>query len=146
MVCNQIQGTLPSNLGAVFPRLESFGISRNKFSGTIPVSLGNASNLVRLQMAENKLHGQSMVWDMKYGKKEMRIGKRPTDKIFQGTSNLRNLVKGSLPEEVMEISDPVLVREKEGEMNGNNHLNKASIQLWIKIEESLVAILEIGVA
>lgn len=58
MVCNQIQGTLPSNLGAVFPSLESFGISRNKFSGTIPVSLANASNLVRLQMAEKKLHGQ----------------------------------------------------------------------------------------
>ncbi|VVA29109.1 PREDICTED: probable LRR receptor [Prunus dulcis] len=89
----------------------------------------------------------SMVWDMKFGKKEMRIGKRPTDKIFQGTSNLRNLVKGSLPEEVIEIADPVLVQEKEeGEMNGNNRLNKASIQLWIKIEESLVAILEIGVA
>ncbi|KAI5344745.1 hypothetical protein L3X38_012622 [Prunus dulcis] len=54
---------------------------------------------------------------------------------------------GSLPEEVIEIADPVLVQEKEeGEMNGNNRLNKASIQLWIKIEESLVAILEIGVA
>lgn len=78
---------------------------------------------------------------------KMFTGKRPTDKIFQGTSNLRNLAKGSLHEEVIEIADPVLVQEKEeGEMNGNNRLNEASIQLWIKIEESLVAILEIGVA
>ncbi|CAN6568644.1 unnamed protein product [Malus baccata var. baccata] len=51
---------------------------------------------------------------------EMFTGKRPTGDMFQGSSNLHNFVKASLPEQVLDIVDPVLIQEKgEGEMSAN---------------------------
>ncbi|XP_028954415.1 probable LRR receptor-like serine/threonine-protein kinase At3g47570 [Malus domestica] len=57
---------------------------------------------------------------------EMFTGKRPTDEMFQGTLNLHNFVKAASPEQMVEIVDPLLAYEG--------------------VEESLIAILAIGVA
>ncbi|XP_008368011.2 probable LRR receptor-like serine/threonine-protein kinase At3g47570 [Malus domestica] len=78
---------------------------------------------------------------------EMFTGKRPTDNMFQGTSNLRNFVKAAMPK-VVEIVDPLLVLESfEGDMSVNNRLDQDRQTNRNKIEEScLVSILEIGVA
>ncbi|PQQ06683.1 putative LRR receptor-like serine/threonine-protein kinase [Prunus yedoensis var. nudiflora] len=78
---------------------------------------------------------------------EMFTGKRPTDNMFQGTSSLRNIVIAALPEQVVEVVDPVLVQEyEEGEMRSNNRLTEDRARIRIKIEDSLISILEIGVA
>ncbi|XP_050147328.1 receptor kinase-like protein Xa21 [Malus sylvestris] len=78
---------------------------------------------------------------------EMFTGKRPTGDMFGGSSNLYNFVKAALPEQVLDIVDPVLIQEKgEGEMSGNQHLTEASTRIRMKVEESLVSILGVGVA
>ncbi|XP_048422089.1 probable LRR receptor-like serine/threonine-protein kinase At3g47570 [Pyrus x bretschneideri] len=78
---------------------------------------------------------------------EMFTGKRPTGDMFQGSSNLHNFVKAALPEQVLEIVDPVLIQEKvEGEMSANQCRTEASTTIRIKFEESLISILETGVA
>ncbi|CAN6710443.1 unnamed protein product [Malus baccata var. baccata] len=63
---------------------------------------------------------------------EMFTGKRPTGDMFQGSSNLHNFVKASLPEHVLDIVDP--------------DLTEASTTIRMKFEESLVSVLEVGVA
>ncbi|CAL2240760.1 unnamed protein product [Prunus armeniaca] len=78
---------------------------------------------------------------------ELFTGKRPTEKIFQGSVNLRNFVKTALPHQVEQIVDPVLVQERgEGIVSTYNNLNGDSTRAFINIQESLIAILEVGVA
>nr|XP_011470570.1 PREDICTED: probable LRR receptor-like serine/threonine-protein kinase At3g47570 [Fragaria vesca subsp. vesca] len=67
---------------------------------------------------------------------EMFTGKRPTDNMFQETLNLHNFVKEALPRRVGEIVDHVLVP----------HRIEAGSSDWVKIEASLISILEVGVA
>ncbi|CAN6566647.1 unnamed protein product [Malus baccata var. baccata] len=55
---NRIQGTLPPNVGIVFPSLEHFGVGHNKFNGPLPISLSNASTLSSLWMEINKFQGK----------------------------------------------------------------------------------------
>ncbi|XP_068314747.1 probable LRR receptor-like serine/threonine-protein kinase At3g47570 [Pyrus communis] len=78
---------------------------------------------------------------------EMFTGKRPTGDMFQGSSNLHNYVKAALPEQVLDIVDPILIQEKEeGEMSANQHLTEASTTIRMKFEESLISVLGVGVA
>ncbi|TQE00074.1 hypothetical protein C1H46_014327 [Malus baccata] len=78
---------------------------------------------------------------------EMFTGKMPTGDMFQGSSNLHNFVKAALPEQVLDIVDPVLIKEKvEGEMSANQHLTEASTTIRMTFEESLISILGVGVA
>ncbi|XP_068315830.1 probable LRR receptor-like serine/threonine-protein kinase At3g47570 [Pyrus communis] len=78
---------------------------------------------------------------------EMFTGRRPTGGMFQGSSNLHNYVKAALPEQVLDIVDPVLIQEKgEGEMSANQHVTEASTRIRMKFEESLISILGVGVA
>lgn len=78
---------------------------------------------------------------------EMFTGKRPTDYMFQGTSNLHNFAKGALPEKVAEIVDHVLVEENvEMEILRNDCANEDGVRVRSNIEESLISILKIGVA
>ncbi|KAB2597955.1 LRR receptor-like serine/threonine-protein kinase [Pyrus ussuriensis x Pyrus communis] len=72
-------------------------------------------------------------------------GKRPTDDMFQGSSNLHNFVKAALPEQVLDIVDPILIQEKgEWEMCANQHLTEASTTIRMKFEESLISVLGVG--
>ncbi|KAB2614566.1 LRR receptor-like serine/threonine-protein kinase [Pyrus ussuriensis x Pyrus communis] len=70
---------------------------------------------------------------------EIFTGKRPTDDMFHGTSDLYSFVKAALPEQVEEVLDPVLVQE-------SNHPNAGKARNRILIIESLIFVLEIGVA
>lgn len=77
----------------------------------------------------------------------MFTGKRPTDNMFQGTSNLHNFVKGELPEQVAEIVDHVLVEENvEMEISRNDCANEDGKRVRGNIEGILISIWEIGVA
>ncbi|THG16652.1 putative receptor-like protein kinase At3g47110 [Camellia sinensis] len=58
VIVNQIQGSLPWDLGITLPNLEFFGISGNQFTGSIPVSISNASKLYELELDQNNLTGK----------------------------------------------------------------------------------------
>ncbi|XP_031261005.1 probable LRR receptor-like serine/threonine-protein kinase At3g47570 [Pistacia vera] len=70
----------------------------------------------------------------------MFTGKRPTDDMFKDGLDLHNFVKTGLPERISEILDPVFVAGgEEEEERGDPDIQKE------KIQESLIAILKIGV-
>ncbi|XVE61796.1 hypothetical protein DITRI_Ditri06bG0067900 [Diplodiscus trichospermus] len=54
---NQLHGHLPADVGLTLPNLQVFAGGVNSFTGTIPVSLSNASGLEILDFAENGLTG-----------------------------------------------------------------------------------------
>ncbi|ESR42443.1 hypothetical protein CICLE_v10010967mg [Citrus x clementina] len=54
---NQLHGQLPTDVGLTLPNLKIFAGAVNYFTGSIPVSLSNASNLQVLDFAENGLTG-----------------------------------------------------------------------------------------
>ncbi|KAK2998175.1 hypothetical protein RJ639_023757 [Escallonia herrerae] len=57
LAVNKLHGNLPPNLGLVLPSLETFLVGGNKLSGPFPVSITNASRLVRFDIAYNSLTG-----------------------------------------------------------------------------------------
>ncbi|URE42907.1 LRR receptor-like serine threonine-protein kinase [Musa troglodytarum] len=54
---NQLSGTLPPDIGHAFPKLQYLFMYENQFEGPLPVSLSNASSLVRIQLAGNRFTG-----------------------------------------------------------------------------------------
>ncbi|XVE97055.1 hypothetical protein REPUB_Repub02eG0277500 [Reevesia pubescens] len=54
---NQMHGQLPQNLGLTLPNLLLFAGSVNNFTGSIPLSLANASGLLVIDFANNSLTG-----------------------------------------------------------------------------------------
>ncbi|XP_017231335.1 probable LRR receptor-like serine/threonine-protein kinase At3g47570 isoform X2 [Daucus carota subsp. sativus] len=54
---NDLEGFLPADLGFTLPNLEDFLAGENKFSGPIPPSMSNASNLVNFDIAVNNITG-----------------------------------------------------------------------------------------
>ncbi|CAL5363816.1 unnamed protein product [Camellia sinensis] len=58
VIVNQIQGSLPWDLGITLPNLEFFSIGGNQFTGSIPVSISNASKLYELELDQNNLTGK----------------------------------------------------------------------------------------
>ncbi|KAL4576164.1 hypothetical protein LXL04_012253 [Taraxacum kok-saghyz] len=55
---NRINGELPKDIGLKLPNLEIFQIWGNNFTGSIPVSFSNCSNLVHINLAENGFTGK----------------------------------------------------------------------------------------
>nr|XP_043633348.1 putative receptor-like protein kinase At3g47110 [Erigeron canadensis] len=55
---NSISGSLPKDIGLQLPNLEIFYIWGNKFTGSIPFSLSNCSNLVSLDLGSNNFTGK----------------------------------------------------------------------------------------
>ncbi|KAG6679054.1 hypothetical protein I3843_14G109200 [Carya illinoinensis] len=76
---------------------------------------------------------------------ELLTGKRPTDDIFQGTLSLHSFVKTALPQGVVEIADPNIFQEREGETTSNTGQDN-NITRRNKAQECLVSIFQIGVA
>ncbi|BFG22823.1 hypothetical protein CerSpe_090970 [Prunus speciosa] len=59
VVENQLNGTLPPGLGhSVFPNLQAFYFHVNLFSGPIPITISNASNLSIFGISENMFTGR----------------------------------------------------------------------------------------
>ncbi|KAB1226147.1 hypothetical protein CJ030_MR1G023904 [Morella rubra] len=73
---------------------------------------------------------------------EMFTRKRPTDDMFLGTLNLHSFVKTALPQRVLEIADPILFQESNGDQNS---INNWDVRIN-KIQECLSSIFGIGVA
>ncbi|CAN1286273.1 Probable LRR receptor-like serine/threonine-protein kinase At3g47570 [Linum perenne] len=53
----QLRGNLPWSLGISLPNLDNFDVAFNQFTGSIPPSLSNASNLILLQLYSNNFTG-----------------------------------------------------------------------------------------
>ena len=79
---------------------------------------------------------------------EMFTGKRPTDDIFQDNLNLHDFVKAVLPEQMIDIIDPILLRvhEREGETRTNNITRNEGQNGNVTSQECLIMIFKIGVA
>ena len=60
---NQIQGSLPFNIGITLPNIKVFIFGDNQFTGSIPVSISNATNLDTFEMGINKLSG-NQAWQI----------------------------------------------------------------------------------
>ncbi|XP_071918175.1 LRR receptor-like serine/threonine-protein kinase EFR [Coffea arabica] len=75
---------------------------------------------------------------------EMFTGKRPTDDIFMDGLDLHNYVKTALPEQVLEVVDPILLLSKQGD-----EIEEESAQVGLdnddKKMECITSILKIGV-
>lgn len=73
---------------------------------------------------------------------EMFTGKSPTDSMF-GSFNLHNFVKTALPDGVMEIVDPLLTLQEEGESSRTDpSRRKGNVG---NIKECLASIFQVGV-
>ncbi|KAM7462655.1 hypothetical protein LguiA_030776 [Lonicera macranthoides] len=55
---NQLHGSIPHNVGLSLPYLEKFDLESNQFTGAIPTSLSNVSDLAPLQLSENNFTGK----------------------------------------------------------------------------------------
>ena len=79
---------------------------------------------------------------------EMFTGKRPIDDIFQDNLNLHDFVKAVLPEQIIDIIDPILLRvhEREGETRTNNITRNEGQNGSVTSQECLIMIFKIGVA
>ncbi|XP_028782556.1 receptor-like protein 15 [Neltuma alba] len=55
---NKMEGQLPTNIGLVFLNFEYLNVSGTGFSGGIPPSIANMSNLIALDLSRNRFYGQ----------------------------------------------------------------------------------------
>ncbi|KAJ6377442.1 hypothetical protein OIU76_026418 [Salix suchowensis] len=55
---NQLHGTLPPDLGHTLPNLEILRVHTNRFSGLIPMTISNASNLSDVELSYNFFTGK----------------------------------------------------------------------------------------
>ncbi|CAN6565418.1 unnamed protein product [Malus baccata var. baccata] len=56
---NNLHGTLPPGFGhTIFPNLESFVFHTNQFTGPVPASISNVSNLIVFSITSNKFTGK----------------------------------------------------------------------------------------
>ncbi|CAN0924035.1 Probable LRR receptor-like serine/threonine-protein kinase At3g47570 [Linum grandiflorum] len=53
----KLHGELPPNLGILLPNLVNFDVGGNRFTGRVPPTISNISNLFMLQMSENNFTG-----------------------------------------------------------------------------------------
>ncbi|XP_031394844.1 probable LRR receptor-like serine/threonine-protein kinase At3g47570 [Punica granatum] len=77
---------------------------------------------------------------------EMFTGKRPTDNMFGDGLNFHSFAMAALPEQVLQIIDPVLLGESQNEDESRGiRRSRRSHERLLKIQECLVSIVEIGV-
>ncbi|CAN0909111.1 Probable LRR receptor-like serine/threonine-protein kinase At3g47570 [Linum grandiflorum] len=55
---NQLTGTIPSQFGLTLPNLVHLNLAFNNFSGRIPDSISNATNLQVFELGNNNFHGK----------------------------------------------------------------------------------------
>ncbi|XP_060210889.1 probable LRR receptor-like serine/threonine-protein kinase At3g47570 [Lycium barbarum] len=76
---------------------------------------------------------------------EMFIGRRPTDEMFNDSLNLHNYAKAALPDRVIHITDPILIRERD-ELGTKYKLNNNRSSTGDKFLSFLVSVIQIGVS
>ncbi|XP_065637136.1 probable LRR receptor-like serine/threonine-protein kinase At3g47570 [Quercus suber] len=82
-----------------------------------------------------------------YTPPEIFTGQRPVAKIFQDSLNLYDFVKAALPEQIIDIINPILLLEREeGEAKMIDITHNEGQKGSSKIQECLIVILGIGVA
>ncbi|WOG91023.1 hypothetical protein DCAR_0310271 [Daucus carota subsp. sativus] len=122
---NELKGTFPKDLAFTLPGLTWFYTSDNSFSGPLPQSITNASNLVDLDVGENNIAGpvpmnfgslHSLVW-LNLASNSLGYNQPPDDlSFFESLVNCTNLkelalggsgLKGKLPESVVNLSTTI---------------------------------------
>ncbi|XP_074337920.1 uncharacterized protein LOC141675098 [Apium graveolens] len=83
LTLNALEGTLPTNLGFTFPKLEEFFVGGNRFSGPLPPSIVNASNLVTLSILGNNITGLSNNLGSLPHLQNLRLGENPLGENLQ---------------------------------------------------------------
>ncbi|KAK3043761.1 hypothetical protein RJ639_001957 [Escallonia herrerae] len=99
---NQIGGSLPLDIGLSLPRVKAFNLAGNQFIGNIPVSISNASQLVRLALNRNGFTGrvpnfnklQNLQWLALSGN---QLGNGATDDLTQVFHYRRKSTRGKHP-------------------------------------------------
>ena len=71
---------------------------------------------------------------------EIIIGKRPTNRVFEGDHNLHKFARMALPNHAMEIAGPILFRNVD-EVIDNHNCSPTN-----RIEEYLISMVKVGVA
>uniref|UniRef100_A0A2N9GVF4 non-specific serine/threonine protein kinase n=1 Tax=Fagus sylvatica TaxID=28930 RepID=A0A2N9GVF4_FAGSY len=61
LALNELSGSLPADLFLTIPQIQYFQIYGNQFTGSLPLSLSNASELQRLEARENNFTGKLSV-------------------------------------------------------------------------------------
>lgn len=74
----------------------------------------------------------------------MFTGKRPTDSMFRDNFNLHNYVKMAIPDQVMRISDPLLIEDAKN-MSRRAAADRTRTYSISNFEDSLASVLRIGV-
>ncbi|KAI8534879.1 hypothetical protein RHMOL_Rhmol10G0131100 [Rhododendron molle] len=59
---NDIEGSLPMDLGTSLPKLQALAVGYNRFTGSIPGSLANVSSLVNIFVPGNQFTGKLLVF------------------------------------------------------------------------------------
>ncbi|XP_022731985.1 putative receptor-like protein kinase At3g47110 [Durio zibethinus] len=78
---------------------------------------------------------------------EMFTGKRPTDDIFKDDLTLHHFAKMALPDQVLEVVDPLLLDGDKEEENANSSRNQRRVHMKeTKKKECLVSILGVGIS
>ncbi|CAN1838560.1 Probable LRR receptor-like serine/threonine-protein kinase At3g47570 [Linum perenne] len=103
----QLHGSLPWNLGLTLPHLENFDVAFNQFTGSVPPSLSNASDLVLLQIDKNNFTGSMPSMENSNKLSRFIISK---NSLGSGATNLEaldiemNNFGGSLPHHLGNLS------------------------------------------
>ncbi|KAK6243318.1 hypothetical protein QUC31_009727 [Theobroma cacao] len=155
---NRLSGVLPDSLGSCV-RLERLLLDGNFFEGPIPSSLSSLRGLEALDISDNNLSGEIPKFlvsleSLQYLNLSFNDfeGMVPIEDMQNNTSSLSSSLglRGTFgyapPDQVAEITDPILLQESfRGERMTSNTRNQSN-QRDNRLLQCLNSILEIGVA
>ncbi|CAN1836892.1 Receptor kinase-like protein Xa21 [Linum perenne] len=133
----QLRGNLPWNLGMSLPNLDNFDVAFNQFTGSIPPSLSNASNLILLQLYSNNFTGSmpSMANSNKLkvfiiGNNSLGSGKANDMSFLSSLTNATNLealdiqkISGNIPSSIQHLVSLTEFRAYNNDLSGTISFN-----------------------